>query len=80
MLKYFSKDKKFNSALQEISENIIKGNVKVSPYKKRKLKQFKDNIYSLAYSKRIPPKQIVQSGGWLWVIPLVAQTIGSLLK
>lgn len=74
LLKYYSKNKKFQSALKEISKNVIKGNVKLSNYKRRKLSKFKSNIYSIAYENK--PKKIVQTGGWLWVIPIIA----SLLK
>ena len=74
LLKYYSKNKKFQSALREISKNVIKGNVKLSNYKRRKLAKFKNNIYSIAYENK--PAKIVQTCGWLWVIPIIA----SLLK
>ena len=75
VLKYFAKNKNFASALREITKNIIKGNVQLDKYKKRKISRHKTNLYSIAFSKN-HSKNIAQSGGWMWIIPIIA----SLLK
>ena len=71
VLEYFARDRNFCKALQELCENIIKGNVRVNAYKRRKLIEHRNNIYSIAFDKRISKKNIVQSGGWYWIIPIV---------
>ena len=74
LLKYYSKKVNFRKALREISRNVIKGNVPLSKHRKARIRQFRDNIYSVARSP--DQRHIVQTGGWLWLIP----TIASLLK
>ena len=74
LLRYYSKRENFRKALREISRNVIKGNIPLSKYRKAKIKRFRDNIYSVA--QRPVKQHIVQSGGWLWIIP----TIASLLR
>ena len=80
LIKYYSRKKNFNLSLREIFKNVIKGNVRMSVYKKRKLQKIKKNIYSLAYEKnlnsKIVSKNFRQSGGSLfYVIPLIASLL-----
>ncbi len=76
LLKYFSKKKSFKKALREISKNLIKGNVPLSKYRKSLIKKHRKNIYAVAYNNRIDSdnlsKQVIQTGGWLWIIPIIA--------
>ncbi len=74
ILSYFSKDKLFNNALQELCENIIKGNIEVDSIQRQKLMRNKQNIYKIAFNKRVK-KSVSQSGGWMWIIPIVASLL-----
>lgn len=75
LLKYYAKYPKFYLALNEICKNLIKGNVKLSKYKRSKLLKVKSNIYKIANCKKLNrkerEKQIVQTGGWSWIIPII---------
>ena len=78
LLKYFSKKKKFKSALREITRNIIKGNVLMSKHKRYKLSKNRKILYSIAYDKNDSKvqKNIIQSGGSLfYIIPLLASLL-----
>ena len=75
LIRYFTKKKKFNLALREISINIIKGSIKLSKYKKAILSKQRKIIYSIAHNKN-PIKNSIQSGGSLfYIIPLIASLL-----
>ena len=79
MMKYKSKDPKIYLALREIALNVIKGNIDMDKKTKRKLSKHKKNIYNIAKRGKIPVKKrknlVVQSGGWLWILPVVSTII-----
>ncbi len=78
LLAYISRKPKYYKALKEISKNIISGNIKKpKSCKKRLSSQDRKRIIRLSKSKsaKQSKKLIVQSGGWMWVIPLVAEII-----
>jgi hypothetical protein len=80
LIQYFSGKRSFNLSLREIFKNVIKGNVKMSSYKKQKLRKFKKNIYSLAYDKSLNSKIVSKNfkqtvGSLLSVIPLIASLL-----
>ncbi len=61
-------------ALKEIAVNVIKGNAKTNTKTKNKLKKHKNVICELTKSKNCTTKRkklVIQSGGWLWIIPLM---------
>jgi hypothetical protein len=65
-------------ALKEIAVNIIKGNVKTNTRTKNKLQKHKKVIIDSTKSKNCAAKRkklVVQSGSWLWIIPLIASLI-----
>ncbi len=84
LLIYLSKSPKYYLALKEIAINIIKGNVDIDNKTKKKLSKHKKNIYSLILKNkpylRDRKKLVIQSGGWLWIIPLITSIIDLVLK
>ncbi len=83
LLTYMSKNPKYYLALREIALNVIKGNAKVDDKTKRKLKKHKKDIYDYVKTKNCLNKRkklVVQSGGWLWLIPLISSVIDLVLK
>ena len=66
LLKYISKNPKIYLAIKEIGLNVIEGNIKtkLSIKNKKYLTNFKKKK-SLTQCKKI-----VQTGGWLWLIPI----------
>lgn len=82
LLKYLAKNPQIYSALKEIAVNVIKGNVEMDSKTKSKLRKHKKSICELAQSSKKcknRKKLIVQSGGWLWILPVIS-TIIDLLK
>jgi hypothetical protein len=78
LLKYISNSPKYHMALKEIAVNVIKGNVKTNIKTKNKLRKHKKVISELAKSKNCAAKRkklVIQSGGWLWIIPLITSLI-----
>ena len=79
MLKYISENMKIYLALREIAVNLIKGNINIDNKTKFKLRKHKNSIINLANKKRLTKskrkKLIVQSRGWMWIIPLVTSII-----
>ena len=80
LLKILSKNPKYYLGLKEIAVNLIKGNINLEPKVKRKLlKQRKVIRKFTKKNNKIQRKKIViQSGGWLWILPII-QGILSLL-
>jgi len=77
------KSPKYHLALKEIAVNIIKGNVNTDSQTKSKLKKHKKIICSFVKNKNCLNKRkklVVQSGGWLWFIPLITSIIDLALK
>jgi len=61
-------------ALKKIAVNVIKGNVKTNTKTKKKLKKHKKVICELTKTKNCTTKRkklVIQSEGWLWIIPLI---------
>ena len=78
LLKYLAKSPKYFLALREISNNIIKGHLPIKGNKKNKLKKYKKNIVQLAKASKNSKNRkslVVQSGGWLWIVPIVSGII-----
>ena len=78
LLKYFAKNPRYFMALKEITQNIIKGHVPVDNAKKKLLKKHKSKIICLSNCNKTDKnrrKLVVQSGGWLWIIPIVSALI-----
>jgi len=85
LLKYLSHNPKVYLALKEIAANLIKGNIDIHPKHKSKLRKHKKDICSLANQKykilaKKRKKLVVQNGGWLWAIPIIASAIIDLIK
>jgi hypothetical protein len=84
LLMYLSKSPKYYLALKEIALNVIKGNVDIDNKTKKKLSKHKKNIYSLVLKNKLRSrnrkKLVIQSGGWLWIIPLITSIIDLALK
>ncbi len=83
LLKYMSNSPKYYMALREIALNVIKGNVETDLKTKNKLRKNKKVICDLVKSKNCLAKRkklVVQSGGWLWLVPLISSVIDLLLK
>jgi hypothetical protein len=83
LLKYMSKSPKYYIALREIAINVIKGNVETDEKTKNRLRKNKNVIYNLVKSDNCSAKRkklVVQSGGWLWLLPLISSVIDLLLK
>ncbi len=84
LLMYLAKSPKYYLALKEIALNVIKGNVYINNKTKKKLSKHKKNIYSLVLKNKLysrdRKKLVVQSGGWLWIIPLITSIIDLALK
>jgi hypothetical protein len=80
MLKYYSQNPKIYLALREIAINVIKGHIDLDNKKKIALRQHKKQICELASSRKklcakSRKKLVVQSGGWLWLIPIISNII-----
>ena len=79
LMKYISNDPKVYSALREIALNVIKGNVNIDKKTKNKLSKHKKNIYGICKKSKICAKDrkklVVQTGGWLWILPIVSSII-----
>ena len=79
LMKYLANDPKMYTAVREVALNVIKGNVELDKKTKSKLSKHKKNIYGLCNNKRICAKNrkklVVQSGGWLWILPVVSSII-----
>lgn len=83
LLRYMSKSPKYYLALKEIAVNIIKGNVSADSRTKTKLKRHKNVICAIAKNKNCLNKRkklVIQSGGWLWFIPLITSIIDLVLQ
>lgn len=83
LLTYMSKSPKYYSALREIALNIIKGNAQIDDKSKKRLKRHRKDIYDLAKNKNCLTKRkklVIQSGGWLWLIPLISSVIDLMLR
>lgn len=67
MIAWFSKNNNFNQAIREISFNIARGNVYLSPSAKRKLKSHAKLIVKLAGATNgtVLRRYVNQSGGYL---------------
>ena len=81
LLDYISKKPKYFKALKEISKNIISGNIKKPKSCKRFLTtKDRKSILKLSTAKSAKKSKslIVQSGGWMWVIPIVSEIISLL--
>ena len=83
LLKYMSKSPKYYIALREIAINVIKGNVETDKKTKNRLRKSKKVICDLVKTKNCLAKRkklVVQSGGWLWLVPLISSVIDLLSK
>jgi hypothetical protein len=83
LLTYMAKNPKYYLALREIALNVIKGNAQVDDKTKRRLSKHKKSIYELVKSKHSLAKRkklVIQSGGWLWLIPSISSVIDLLLR
>ena len=81
LLKYLASKPIYCKAFKEISKNLISGNIKrPKGYRKRLSPQERKSIYNLAKTKKASDRKklIVQSGGWLWLIPVIGELIRSL--
>ena len=81
LLRYLANKPIYCKAFREISKNLISGNVKrPKGYRKKLSPQERKKIINLAKSKKASERKklIVQSGGWLWLIPVVGEIIRSL--
>ena len=80
ILKYLTKYPNYYKAFIEISKNLVALDVKPGNLKKKISKPDRLKIIKLAKSKNTNKnkKIIVQSGGWLWIIPIVIDIIKSL--
>ena len=79
LMQYIAKDPKIYKALREIALNIIEGNVTIDKKAKNRLSKHKKTIYGICKRSKVSAKQrkklVVQSGGWLWILPLVTSVI-----
>jgi len=79
IMKYLAKDVKVYKAIREIAINVIKENIPIDKKTKKKLSMHKKNIYSICKNSKVSPKDrkklVVQSGGWLWLLPIVSSII-----
>ncbi len=83
LLKYMSNSPKYYMALREIALNVIKGNVGTDKKTKNRLRKNKRVICELVKSKNCLSKRkklVVQSGGWLWLVPLISTVIDLVLQ
>ena len=76
-------DQKLVKAICECALNVVKGNIPLTPYHKRKLTPHKQTLRTLADKKRSlqsKKKIIVQKGGFLpLLLSAIVPTIASLL-
>ena len=79
LMKYIAKDPKAYVALREIALNIIEGNVTMDKKTKNRLSKHKKTIYGICKQSKVSAKErkklVIQSGGWLWILPLVTSAI-----
>ena len=79
LMKYIAKDPKIYKALREIAINIIEENMLIDKKTKNKLSKHEKAIYGLCKQSKLSANQrkklVVQSGGWLWILPLVTSVI-----
>ena len=87
LLQHYSKSDEFCSACREISKNIVRRKLIIKGVKAKQLKKYKKLISKLAQpnnSKKVKPKLINQSGGWLpIVVPLIsgiASVVGEIIR
>jgi hypothetical protein len=83
LLTYMSKNPKYYLALREITLNVIKGNAQIDDKTEKRLSKHKKDILELVKSKNSLAKRkklVVQSGGWLWLIPLISSVIDLVLR
>ena len=78
-MQYIAKDPKIYNALRELALNIIEEKITIDKKTKNKLSKHKNTIYGICNRKKLSAKKrkklVVQSGGWLWIIPLVTSVI-----
>jgi hypothetical protein len=77
LLSYLANDPKIYLALKEVAINVIKGNIELNRKQKLKLIKHKKLFHKLInkQSKQNQKKLVVQSGGWLWLLPVVSTVI-----
>ena len=79
LLKYLSNDPRIFKALKEIALNIIEGHMTIDKKTKKKLSKHKEIIYAICNKSKVSAKDrkklVVQSGGWLWILPIVSSII-----
>ena len=84
ILKDLCDKKMFFSALKEICKNTLAGNVKMSKYRKNKLRKYKKVIKGIGTTKVTSPKTrmlVKQSGGFLPIlVPAVISILTQLLN
>ena len=79
LMQYIAKNPEIYKALREIALNIIEGNISIDKKSKNRLLKHKKTIYGICKKSKVSAKQrkklVVQSGGWLWILPLVTSVI-----
>src|SRR5882757_6205219 len=76
LMKYLANDPKVYKAIREIALNVIKENIPIDQQTK--------NNYDICKNSRVCSKDrkklVVQSGGWLWLLPVVSTIIDLMIK
>src|SRR5882757_6035603 len=84
LMKYLANDPKVYKAIREIALNVIKENIPIDQQTKNKLSKHKKNIYDICKNSRVCAKDrkklVIQSGGWLWLLPVVSNIIDLMIK